>query len=47
MFFESASDPVLDLVKHRERLLARKLSPQSFSFDLRLRGDGETPFFDD
>ena len=47
MFFEKVSDPVLDLVKHRDRLVARKLSSQSFSFDLRLRGDGETPFFDD
>ena len=47
MFFEKVSDPVLDLVKHRDRLVARQLSSQSFSFDLRLRGDGETPFFDD
>ena len=47
MFFERASDPVLDLVKHRDRLVAKKLSSQSFSFDLRLRGDVETPFFDD
>ena len=47
MFFENAPDPVLDLVKHRDRLIARKISSQSFSFDLRLRGEGETPFFDD
>ena len=47
MFFEKAADPVLDLVKHRDRLIARKLSSRSFSFDLRLRGEGETPFFDD
>ncbi len=47
MFFENAPDPVLDVVKHRERLIARRLASHSFSFDLRLRGDGETPFFDD
>jgi len=47
MFFEKVADPVLDVVKQRERLIARKISSQSFSFDLRLRGDGETPFFDD
>ena len=47
MFFDRAADPVLDRVKHRDRLVAKKLSSQSFSFDLRLRGDGETPFFDD
>jgi protocatechuate 3,4-dioxygenase alpha subunit len=47
LFFENAPDPVLDVVRHRERLIARKISPHSFSFDLRLRGEGETPFFDD
>jgi protocatechuate 3,4-dioxygenase, alpha subunit len=47
MFFETAADPVLDLVKQRERLVAKKTGPQSYRFDLRLRGDGETPFFDD
>jgi len=47
MFFDRVADPVLDRVKHRERLVAKKLSAQSFAFDLRLRGDGETPFFDD
>ena len=47
MFFEAAADPVLDLVKQRERLVAKKTGPQSYRFDLRLRGEGETPFFDD
>jgi protocatechuate 3,4-dioxygenase, alpha subunit len=47
MFFDKVSDPVLDVVKHRERLIAKKISSQSFVFDLRLRGEGETPFFDD
>ena len=46
MFFENASDPVLDLVKQRERLIARR-EGTVYRFDLRLRGEGETPFFDD
>ena len=47
LFFEAAADPVLDVVKQRERLVAKKTGPQSWRFDIRLRGDGETPFFDD
>jgi protocatechuate 3,4-dioxygenase alpha subunit len=46
MFFENAPDPVLDLVKHREKLIARR-EGTVHRFDLRLRGEGETPFFDD
>jgi protocatechuate 3,4-dioxygenase alpha subunit len=46
MFFENAPDPVLDVVKNRERLIARR-EGAVYRFDLRLRGDGETPFFDD
>lgn len=46
MFFEAAPDPVLDLVRHRERLVARR-EGTVYRFDLRLRGEGETPFFDD
>ena len=46
MFFDAAPDPVLDLVRHRERLVARR-EGTVYRFDLRLRGDGETPFFDD
>jgi len=46
MFFDVISDPVLDLVRHRERLVAKK-EGTVYRFDLRLRGDGETPFFDD
>jgi protocatechuate 3,4-dioxygenase alpha subunit len=46
MFFENAPDPVLDLVKRREKLVARR-EGTVYRFDLRLRGEGETPFFDD
>jgi protocatechuate 3,4-dioxygenase alpha subunit len=46
MFFEAVSDPVLDLVKNRERLVAKR-EGTVYRFDLCLRGDGETPFFDD
>ncbi len=46
MFFERVADPVLDLVKNRERLVAKR-EGTIYRFDLRLRGDGETPFFDD
>jgi protocatechuate 3,4-dioxygenase alpha subunit len=46
MFFERVSDPVLDQVKDRERLVAKR-EGSVYRFDLRLRGDGETPFFDD
>jgi protocatechuate 3,4-dioxygenase alpha subunit len=48
MFFSTASDPVLNAVPAplRERLVARK-EGTVYRFDIRLRGDGETPFFDD
>jgi len=46
MFFDAASDPVLDLVKQRQRLIAKR-EGTVYRFDLRLRGEGETPFFDD
>ena len=46
MFFEKVADPVLDVVKHRERLVARR-EGTVYRFDVRLRGEGETPFFDD
>ena len=46
MFFEKAADPVLDIVKNRDRLVARR-EGAVYRFDLRLRGEGETPFFDD
>ena len=49
MFFESAEDPVLNAVQPvslRTRLIAKR-DGNSFRFDIRLRGEGETPFFDD
>jgi protocatechuate 3,4-dioxygenase alpha subunit len=47
MFFDDTPDPVLDAVRTgRERLVARKDGPSRYRFDIRLRGEGETPFFD-
>ena len=48
MFFGLGTDPVLDAVPAalRERLVARR-EGTVYRFDLRLRGEGETPFFDD
>ena len=46
MFFSPAPDPVLNLVKEKERLIARR-SGNTYRFDIRLRGGEETPFFDD
>ena len=47
MFFEDSDDPVLNAVKHKDRLIAKKIGPHSWRFDIRLRGEGETPFFGD
>lgn len=48
MFFEPGKDPVLDCVAAplRQRLVAKR-EGTVYRFDIRLRGDGETPFFDD
>ncbi len=49
MFFEGRPDPVLDAVQPaslRERLVAKRQGA-SYRFDIRLRGEGETPFFGD
>jgi protocatechuate 3,4-dioxygenase alpha subunit len=48
MFFSAAQDPVLDAVptERKERLVAKR-EGTVYRFDIRLRGDGETPFFDD
>ena len=49
MFFGDESDPVLDAVTPaalRQRLIARR-DGNAWRFDIRLRGEGETPFFDD
>ncbi len=48
MFFDASKDPVLDAVpaERRKSLIGTKI-PSGYRFDLRLRGEGETPFFDD
>ena len=48
MFFELGADPVLGAVPaaQRQRLVAKR-DGAAYRFDIRLRGDGETPFFDD
>ena len=50
MFFELGRDPVLNAVEPSElraRLVAAPEGPNRYRFDIRLRGEGETPFFDD
>ena len=48
MFFEAGRDPVLDAVPAARRsLLLAKREGDAYRFDIRLRGEGETPFFDD
>ena len=48
MFFDDSPDPVLESLKERsERLIAKKEAANRYRFDIRLRGEGETPFFDD
>ena len=47
MFFSNASDPVLAVVKAKDRLIAKPDGPNRYRFDIRLRGGAETPFFDD
>jgi protocatechuate 3,4-dioxygenase beta subunit len=33
--------------EHSERLVAKKEGANRYRFDIRLRGEGETPFFED
>jgi protocatechuate 3,4-dioxygenase, alpha subunit len=47
MFFSDAVDPVLAVVKAKDRLIAKPDGPNRYRFDIRLRGGDETPFFDD
>ncbi len=48
MFFELGNDPVLDAVpSHLRRRLVAQREGTVYRFDLKLRGEGETPFFDD
>lgn len=52
MYFEdedNAADPVLNLVEQshrRETLLARRVGPGQYRFDIRLQGEAETVFLD-
>ena len=48
LFFEDGPDPVLNLALTRKDLLIGKKAGQNrYTFDIRLRGENETPFFDD
>jgi protocatechuate 3,4-dioxygenase alpha subunit len=48
MFFDLVPDPVLDAVPaHRRKLLVAQKEGTVYKFNVRLRGEGETPFFDD
>lgn len=48
MYFDDSPDPLLKgLTERSERLVARKEGANRYRFDIRLRGEGETPFFDD
>jgi protocatechuate 3,4-dioxygenase, alpha subunit len=48
MFFDAVPDPVLDSVDiSRKNLLIGKRAGNRYTFDIRLRGEGETPFFHD
>jgi protocatechuate 3,4-dioxygenase alpha subunit len=48
MYFDDSPDPVLENLKERSgRLVAKKEGANRYRFDIRLRGEGETPFFDD
>ena len=45
MFFEDGNDPVLTAVPAARRSLL--IAKGNYEFNIRLRGEGETPFFDD
>jgi protocatechuate 3,4-dioxygenase alpha subunit len=48
MYFDDSPDPVLESLKEgRKRLVAKREGANRYRFDIRLRGEGETPFFDD
>jgi protocatechuate 3,4-dioxygenase alpha subunit len=47
LFFEVSSDPVLSSVPQERRKLLVAKGKNPYEFDIRLRGEGETPFFDD
>src|SRR5262245_32367592 len=46
----NSTDPVLNCLNDpcvRQRLIARRVSEGEYALDIVMRGDGETPFFDD
>jgi len=49
LFFANAPDPVLDCVppESRDRLIARQTASDAYEFNIVLRGENETPFFED
>ena len=49
MFFENSPDPVLGAVplSRQKLLISTREKAGLYRFDIRLRGDNETPFFDD
>jgi len=48
MYFDDSPDPVRQSLKEGgARLVAKKEGANRYRFDIRLRGEGETPFFDD
>ena len=49
IFFSDAPDPVLDCVPQERRslLIAKKEADGTYRFDFHLRGENETPFFQD
>jgi len=49
LFFSDHSDLVLDSVPpaRKKLLVAKAENPNLYTFDVRLRGENETPFFDD
>ena len=49
LFFRDGPDPVLEAVpsQRRKLLVAEEEGQDSYRFNIRLRGENETPFFDD
>ena len=49
LYLHDAADPVLSSVpaSRRELLVAKKKSENTYEFNIQLRGENETPFFDD
>jgi protocatechuate 3,4-dioxygenase beta subunit len=47
LFFDDSNDPVLNLIPPSRRKLLVAKGKNPFEFNIRLRGEDETPFFDD